>query len=179
MFPHELQATDLLSLALPQGTIAVPICRPRFAAYTGFEHASTFGGKGLIAVDGRPQFAEVAILRHFEEAGWDGRWVETYPHRKNPRLWTEWNAAGLNAQTHVPIDAGWVNAKLQAIAAANGGYFSGCWDVVAWKGNRLVFAESKKAKRDRLRETQLRWVEAALRCGCAVEDFLVVEWSSN
>ena len=37
--------------------------------------------------------------------------------------------------------------------------------------------ESKKRKKDRMRGTQLRWLEAALRCGCAVGDFLVVEWS--
>ncbi len=27
-----------------------------------------------------------------------------------------------------------------------------------------------------MRGTQVRWLEAALRCGCALEDFLVVEW---
>jgi hypothetical protein len=69
-----------------------------------------------------------------------------------------------------------VNERLHAMATANGNTFSGCWDVVAWKNDRLVFAESKKAKNDRMRGTQLKWLEAALRCGCSVEDFLVVEW---
>ncbi|HNU57075.1 MAG TPA: hypothetical protein PKN30_10840, partial [Flavobacteriales bacterium] len=59
----------------------------------------------------------------------------------------------------------------------NGDSFAGCWDVVAWKDDQLVFAEAKKAKHDRLRDTQVRWVEAALQCGLTEENFLVVEWS--
>lgn len=31
--------------------------------------------------------------------------------------------------------------------------------------------------KDRIRARQVCWLEAALHCGCAVEDFLVVEWS--
>ena len=53
--------------------------------------------------------------------------------------------------------------------------------MVAWTRSdagdgRLVFAESKKHKKDRIRGTQLRWLEAALTCGMRVEDFVVVEW---
>lgn len=46
------------------------------------------------------------------------------------------------AQEHVPIEEAWVNERLHAIAAANGNTYSGCWDVVVWNGDRLVFAES-------------------------------------
>ena len=176
MFPAALLPTDTLPLSLSHGSVHVPLCRPRFVAYAGNEKADTFGGKGLLLVDGKPQFAEVAILRAFQGSGWQGRWLETYPYRKNPRHWIEWKPGGSRAQEHVPIAEAWVNEKLQAIAQANGGYFSGCWDVVAWKNDRLVFAESKKRKKDAMRGTQVRWLEAALRCGCALEDFLVVEW---
>ncbi|MBL7985350.1 MAG: hypothetical protein JNM91_10150, partial [Flavobacteriales bacterium] len=69
--------------------------------------------------------------------------------------------------------------RLQAIALANGNTYSGCWDVVVWKNDRLVFAESKKQRKDRMRGTQLRWMEAAIECRCNMEDFLLVEWSSN
>jgi hypothetical protein len=177
MLPAALAPTDALTVALPNGAVALALCRARFAAAGRVPGAHDFGGKELLLVDGRPQFAEVAILRLFEEAGWEGRWVETYPYRKNPRFWREWNPQGPQAQVHVPIAEPWVRERLQAIAAANGGYFSGCWDVVAWKDGRLVFAESKRAKRDRMRNTQWRWLEAAMNCGCTVEDFLIVEWA--
>lgn len=174
MLPFQL--IDAMHFELASGAVNVTVCRTQFTAYNGPDTTHTFGGKDLLLVDGRPQFAEVAILRHFQAAGWLGRWLETYPYRKHPRLWLEWKPGGSRAQEHVPIQEAWVNEKLQAIAQANGGYFSGCWDVVAWKNNRLVFAESKKRKKDAMRGTQLRWLEAALKCGCSVEDFVVVEW---
>lgn len=177
MLPTALTPSNTLSVTLPEGPIALPLCRAQFTRAAVTDGVHTFGGKTLLEVDGRAQFAEVAILLLFEEAGWQGRWLETYPYRKNPRHWRAWNGAGPNEQTHVPIEEDWVRERLFAIAAANGGYFSGCWDVVAWKDGRLVFADAKEAKKDRLRPSQLRWVAAAVECGSAVEDFLVVEWS--
>ena len=138
----------------------------------------SFGGKNLLDVDSKPQFAEVAILRAFEQAGWQGRWVETYGKpRMQPGLWREWMPGGQGAQEQVPISDAWVNERLEAIAVSNGNSFAGCWDVIAWKGDRLIFAEAKLSKKDRIRGTPLCWLEAALQCGCSVNDFLVVEWS--
>lgn len=136
-----------------------------------------FGSKTLLEVDGHAQFAEVAILRLFEAASWEGRWVETYGKPAlQPGLWRAWHLDGPSAQVQRPIEEAWVNERLRAIAVANGNSYNGCWDVVVWKEDRLVFAESKRKGKDRIRATQLRWLEAALKCGCAVEDFLVVEW---
>ena len=179
--PTGLTPTAHLVLTTPSGAIEVPVCRPTFRPWRGAP-AHTFGGKDLLEVDGRPQFAEVAILRLFEQAGWQGRWVETYGHGKlTPGLWRDWHPDGPRAQTHHPIEAAWVRERLHAIAMVNGNSYSGCWDVVAWSldasgTDRLVFAESKKAKHDRMRSTQVRWLEAAMECGMKAEDFLVVEW---
>lgn len=178
MFPAELQSIEQLAVTHEERTYRIPLCRPTFAKATDVECVDSFGGKDLLLVDGRPQFAEVAILRAFEADGWQGRWVETYQRgAMTPALLRAWNGGAFKTQTDVPIEEAWVNDKLHAIAVANGNTFSGCWDVVAWKDQRLAFTESKKQKKDRLRGTQLRWLEAALRCGCTVEDFLVVEWS--
>jgi hypothetical protein len=178
MFPAALLPTDTLPLPLSHGSVHVPLCRARFTAYSGQDNPHTFGGKDLLLVDGKPQFAEVAILRAFQGSGWQGRWLETYGNgMMTPGLWNAWHPDGPRAQEQLPITDAWVNERLQAIAAENGNSFSGCWDVVAWKNDRLVFAESKKRKKDAMRGTQLRWLEAALRCGCALEDFLVVEWA--
>ena len=131
----------------------------------------------MLHVDDRAQFAEVAILRLFEEAGWQGRWVESYGKpNMSPGHWRAWHPNGPSAQLQEPIKETWVNEKLHAIATANGQSFAGCWDVVAWKDGRLVFAEAKLSKKDRMRPTQLRWLEAGLKCGVGVDDFLVVEW---
>ncbi len=171
--PEALRTTGTLSL----GTHRVPRAFHFFTPYPADVSVHTFGGKDLLLVDDRPQFAEVAILRLFL-GGLTGRWVETYGKpAMAPALWRAWHPGGVRSQTHVPIEQAWVNERLRAIARANGNSFSGCWDVVAWKNDRLVFAESKRAKRDRLRNTQVRWLEAAMGCGCGVEDFVVVEWA--
>ena len=176
MLPTQLTPTEVLHVPNGNGVLALPLCRVTLQAAVTDANVHTFGNKPLVWVDGRAQFAEVAVLRLFEEEGWQGRWVETYSYRKHPRLWREWNAAGPSAQAHVPIEEGWVNERLHAIAAVNGNSFSGCWDVVAWRNERLVFAESKKSGKDKLRNTQLHWVESARRCGVGTEDLLVVEW---
>lgn len=177
MWPEHLQPTDVIPLTVGTTEVQVPVCRPRFTPAPVTTGVHTFGGKDLLLVDGHAQFAEVAILRCFEEAGWEGRWVETYGRRKlSPGLWRAWQPEGPHAQVEVPITEPWVNERLHDIAAANGHTFAGCWDVVAWREGRLIFAESKKQRKDRIRGTQVRWLEAALRCGLKPEDFLVVEW---
>ncbi len=178
MTNHPLPGSLSTSGTIVLGQHNIPLASVRFTAYADNEHtADTFGGKALIEVDGRPQFAEVAILRLFEADGWQGRWVETYGKpAMRPGLWREWHPDGPAAQVHVPIEETWVNERLHTIAAANGNTYSGCWDVVVWKGDRLVFAESKRKGKDRIRGTQVRWMEAAMRCGCPVDDFVVVEW---
>ena len=180
--PAALHPTDALRIAHGGQLHTLPCCRLSFPAAPATAGVHRYGNKPLVLVDGRPQFAEFAILRLFEAAGWEGRWVITWQHGRNPRLWRSWDPAGPKAQVHEPIAAPWVNARLRAIAAANGGTYGGCWDVVAWTrdaagGHRLVFAESKRKGSDRIRPTQLRWHQAALACGCAAEDFVVVEWA--
>lgn len=175
--PAAFRVEEFLAVTHGDAPYRIPLYRTTFTAAISVEGIHTFGDKDLLLVDGRPQFAEVAILRLFQAAGWQGRWVETYGHgKRTPGLWNAWHRDGPQAQEHLPIEEAWVNERLDAIATANGGSFSGCWDVVAWTSDRLVFAESKKHKKDRIGGTQLRWLEAALICGMRVEDFLVVEW---
>lgn len=177
VFPALVTPSDTMAVVHCRRNITLSRCRVTFRPAEDPTGVHTFGNKALVLVDGRAQFAEVAILRLFEEAGWQGRWVETYAKpRLRPAYWREWHPTGPAAQVHAPIEAEWVNERLRCIAEANGNRFGGCWDVVAWKNERMVFAESKRAKRDALRATQLRWRDAALRTGCAENDFVVVEW---
>ncbi len=178
MLPSALAPSTTLRLTHNSRVYELPLCRATFLPFPDTHGLDTFGGKDMLKVDGKAQFAEVAILRAFEADGWLGRWMEPYGRsRMNPALLRAWNGGPFKTQEHLPIADGWVNERLHRIAVANRQSYSGCWDVVAWKGERLVFAESKKRKKDRIRGTQLRWLEAALSCACAMEDFLVVEWS--
>jgi hypothetical protein len=53
----------------------------------------------------------------------------------------------------------------------------GAWDVFCWNGPEVLFAESKRAGRDAIRDTQVHFLDAALSVGFTVDQFLIVEWS--
>ena len=43
------------------------------------------------------------------------------------------------------------------------------FDVVAWRGSVIKFHELKRTGKDRIRDTQRRWLWAALRSGVAAD----------
>lgn len=176
MWPPGLSPTDHLILPTPAGTLAVPVCRPVLTPWTAPTDLWTFGHKALVDCNGQAGFAELAILRAFEAAGWEGRWVETYGHWRKPRFWVDWRPGKARDQQHVPIPHGWLTERLQQIADAKGGSHGGCPDLVLWRGQRLLFVECKRRGKDRFRPTQLRWLQAALQCGVRMEEVVVVEW---
>ncbi|WP_143080182.1 hypothetical protein [Hymenobacter arizonensis] len=131
----------------------------------------------MLDFGGRPVFAELCVYELARLAGWEARWVETYgAPAMRPNCFTGWVEGPLSEQQHVPIVEPSVLALLQQIAVANGSTYSGCWDVVAWQGDRVLFMELKRRKQDRVRASQLAWLEAGLKVGLGVEDFLLVEW---
>lgn len=44
---------------------------PRFRKWTGKPSHDTYNGKPVLEFNGEPAFAELVILRTFEEAGWE------------------------------------------------------------------------------------------------------------
>lgn len=158
-------------------TIEIPRCRILLDRWQGETIKHTFGNKPLIDVGGKPMFAELAIMQLFLDDGWEARWLESYAHgQRNIVVLQEWADLPYSQQTDSPIENREIVAMLAAIAKENGGNFGGCWDVLAWKGDRLIFAETKRIKQDRINDNQRRWVAAALRYGLKPENFLVVEW---
>lgn len=138
---------------------------------------NTFGNKQLLDFDGKPMFAELAVVRMFMNEGRNARWVCTYGRGKmNPFLLTEWEDDEYKKQKHVQIEDSFVVSAMESIAVNNDNSFSGCWDVVAWKNNRLLFAELKRKGKDRIRSTQISWFDAALKSGLSIDDFLFIEW---
>ena len=67
------------------------------------------------------------------------------------------------------------HAVFREIERKNGGR-RGCWDVFAWRRDEVVFAEAKRMEKDRIRESQRAWLDAALEVGIPLSAFLIVEW---
>lgn len=159
------------------GTVGVPKVVTVFSEWTGAKLRNTFGGKPVVDVSGSPAFAEIAIADTLAQSGYSVRWAETYARGgRLPMFLTRWEDRPYKEQAESPIAEQWVLDTLAGIASLNGGSYSGCWDVVAWKDEKILFAESKRSKRDRIRASQIAWLEEGLRYGLKPENFLVVQW---
>jgi hypothetical protein len=149
------------------GPVAVPKATPSFTAWAGSPPADTYNGKQVLDYEGRPAFAELAILWALNDAGWEGVWIDNYSGVYRTSYW------GSPSVEELPAAA---SALLGRIREAAGSRF-GAWDVFCWRGPKFLCAESKRVGRDSIRATQVRWLQAALDVGMSVEAFLVVEWS--
>ena len=155
----------------------IPKSNLSFEKWKGISIQNTFGGKTLINVDSRPTFAELAIVELFIAEGWQARWVCTYGRGKqNPLFLKEWKDDNLKNQANSPIKDFWVLDLLNKIVLKNSNSFSGCWDVIAQKNDEIIFAESKRLKKDSIRQTQNNWLEAGIKNGLNEENFLVIQW---
>jgi hypothetical protein len=72
--PNSFEEITLLS----GDKVRIPKTTPLFTAWSGAPVENGYGGKAILAHNARPVFAELAILRLFEEADWQGVWVDTY-----------------------------------------------------------------------------------------------------
>jgi hypothetical protein len=68
----------------------------------------------------------------------------------------------------------WAIAIFDRLRAANGGTLGGFFDVFAWREPCQVGYYEAKVGPDRIKPTQLRFVEVALRLH-RVEEFMIVE----
>lgn len=166
-YPKQLAPDSLETLRLPSGDeVHIPKARPSFRQWTGEFEGDTYGNKPLANVDGEPMFAELAILKLFQKDRWDGVWVDTFS-RKYRTAWGETGVVRLSGD------------RLETLKAIHrrAGSAHGCFDVYCWRDDLILFAESKRASKDHIKDTQLRWLEAALQAGFEPTSFSIVEWS--
>lgn len=174
LLPSQLQSTATEPFQINSQSIDIPKCFVSFKNWSGPPLKNTYGRKPLLDVDGKTMFAELAIRIIFEDEGWDARWIS--PRRKRYVPLIDWKDDVFHNQIPVPFKNQSTIDLLANIAKLNNGFYSGCWDVVAIKGSQIIFAESKRSKKDTIRETQVEWLSAALKFGLKPSNFLVVQW---
>jgi hypothetical protein len=154
------------TLKLPSGdSVSVPRCQCLFRPWQGKPIRDTYGGKTILEFDGKPVFAELAILGTLQRAGWDGVWVDTY--RRKFRRSLPPDSCDLPSHERELYDR---------ICRANGGRTSGCFDVFAWHKEKYLFIESKRESKDSIQATQKAWIDAALRSAVPLDALLICEW---
>jgi len=168
--PEQFKPTYGIKLKLKSGdSVVLPVCGPLFKKLdkpVGFD----FGGKPLVDFEGKPVFVELAILKMLEKSGWSGVWVETYG---GVHYFTEMPSGWKTGESGITIPEDkeellrriWKEAKTKS-----------CFDVFAWRGDEILFIEAKHFEKDRLRETQYKFIEAAINCGVQPDSLMVAEW---
>ena len=177
MLPKILQPNDFELFHVKSEEVEIPKCKLIFNKWEGVPVKETFGGKPLINLNNKSVFAEIAILNLLLQDGWQARWVSTYGSgNKNPKLLASWVDDKYKNQNSTEILDKKIKDLLIGISEENNNSYSGCWDVLAWKDEQIIFAESKRNKKDKIRQTQINWLEAGLQLGLKPENFLVVQW---
>jgi hypothetical protein len=165
MNPLSAYSISPFAFLLPSGrTVSIARCFHEFKLWEGPPLPDTYGRKAVLDSDGEPLFAELAILRLIEREGWQGVWIDTY--RRNFRQSLSRHSGNL------PPHAA------SFLETANNGrkWRSGCPDVLAWRDSEYLFVEAKRRSKDAIRDTQRKWLEAALNSGIPLETFLILEW---
>lgn len=124
------------------------------------------GNAATVTLDGEQVSPAVAIRRFLEKAGW-----EIARDRAE--------APGVDAVGH-PI--GTMPTKLREVfdhVVQRAGGLEGCWDLVAWRGDKLTFVRARPWGEIQLDENECRWLEAALSEGLSRSSFLIVEWFAS
>jgi hypothetical protein len=140
----------------------------------------TKGNKPLASVSGRPAFGEIAILRAFEAEGWEGRWIDNYPLPPTFRTdyWDSFGEKLSRAASDVPLPPKVREIYASICERAGDIHGGGAWDIIAWRGEEIAFAEAKRQKSsDWIKDPQLRWLAAAKASGIVRESLLFVEWT--
>jgi hypothetical protein len=57
------------------------------------------------------------------------------------------------------------------------GKFGGCWDIFAWKDGGYIFVELKRKSKDKIQESQEKWLDESLKLGISKSSFTIVEWN--
>jgi len=178
MYPELLSPTEIEVFYLENKEIKVPKCIVKFDKWTGNPIKETFGGKPIVCVNSEPMFAELAIMTYFTMSGWESRWIETYgKSNKAPIYLSGWKDDKFKNQICDPIADKNITKLLSDIAKCNNNSYSGCWDVVGWTDDKIIFAESKRVKKDKIRQTQINWLSSGLKFGLKEDNFLIVQWS--
>lgn len=149
---------------LPSGSTAhIAVDRLSFRKWTGVRPVSDWNGKPVVGPPDRP-FSELQILTTCEAQGWEGAWV--YRPRKFLRSWEP------RAFASVPTKVMVLHDQISSFAGRTGG----CWDILCWRDDQVLFIESKWPDLgDELKPPQAEWLQAALSCGLTNSNFRIIE----
>ena len=122
----------------------------------------TIPNKVAIDFEGAPVYPEFVLLRLLERDGWGAAW------RKNWAGTAFWGDIGQVVEPQARARSVFDQIDLKA-------GFAGAWEILAWRGNEVLFLISKPTGHDRISAYQARWLDTALTMGMPLHSFAIVE----
>jgi hypothetical protein len=112
---------------------------------------------------GQPGPVEEVILRKCESDGWSGAVIEEFGYR----LRSSNGEPARLPKAHAGLVAGMFSGAVSRL---------GCFNLLLWRGGRILGAYATSNMRSRLRTAQLRWISLSLDAGLPEDALLVIEW---
>lgn len=125
----------------------------------------------VVGPRGESVFGEIALAQWLREDGWSSVWVDTFHSRGRRRLF--WQGMPTTSE---PLNLGaapapW--ARYCEIIAERNGRIGGFFDVLAWRGSRVLFAEYKGPD-DSPNKNEPARLDAAFAAGVQEDDMLYI-----
>jgi hypothetical protein len=119
-----------------------------------------------VELGGHAMFPELALLALFQREGWKGVWADTQSRKYYTSM--------PHRSKGVTLDP-FVSHALARISTACGAQLS--WDLLLWHEKLLLTALVRgPGEKARLKTSQAAWLEAALRSGFSMNQFMLIEW---
>lgn len=155
----------------------------RLPRWEGAPFVDDFGKKaaGMVELNGEHLFAELAVLRLLERAGWSGRWVNTVG--AGGEVWkylTHWEDLPRDQQRNRVLEEEEPRQVLAGVARRAKKRYAGCWDVYAWRDGEFAFLQTRRGSAAaEVGAAQADWLHTALLFGdprITVDSFAFVRW---
>jgi hypothetical protein len=123
----------------------------------------------VLSITNKITFPELAVVDILRNENWDAYWIDNF-HQK---VWNKFPERGSSVELPKII-----KRKMDKIKKhLNTRTFSGCWDIVAFKNDIILFLECKgKPSNDKISDSQIKWITTGMKCGIPNEHFFIVEW---
>ncbi len=159
-----------LPFTLPSGRdVLIPVTKPVLVPSKVPNRWGYGKFKPIVLLDGEDLFAEIALVKMLQKDGWSAVWVDCWRSKFHLDMpGTPNGTITFDDLSKVPSLKPHLNAFRE---------FSGGWDVLAWKDEKVLFCESKRTKKDKLKPNQFAWMEERLDEGARPSNFLIAEWS--
>lgn len=127
----------------------------------------TYGNKPIVEYNNKPTFAELAVVEKISRDGVNAVWVDNFRRKFRNKLPNEHQEIILPEQIKEQID----------LIVQQNKSMSGCWDIISWNERfEIKFYELKLKAKDKIRNTQINFLQSAIAVGLKTSCFTIIEW---